>query len=75
MLRPITELSATVAARLVASLTTRLATFLLTTLAAAVITPILLTAPAAAQDLRPYKHPDLDLQFTAGGGWHSGRER
>ena len=70
MLRPITELSATVAARLVAGLTTRLATVLVTTLAAAVITPILLTAPAAAQDLRPYKHPDLDLQFTAGGGWH-----
>lgn len=74
MLRSIIELSATVVARLTVGLTTRLAavltTILATSLAAAVITPILLTAPAAAQDLRPYKHPNLDLQFTASGGWH-----
>lgn len=27
------------------------------------------TALAIAQDLRPYKHPDLDMQFTAPEGW------
>jgi hypothetical protein len=29
-----------------------------------------LTLSATTQELRPYKHPDLDMQFTAGAGWH-----
>jgi len=40
----------------------------ITILATVLILPALLMS-AAAQDLRPYKHPNLDMQFTAGEGW------
>lgn len=32
---------------------------------------LLLSAPTAAGELRPYKHPALDMQFSAGHGWRN----
>jgi hypothetical protein len=41
--------------------------FLTLTIALALL---IVAAAAPAQELRPYKHPDLDMQFTADEGWH-----
>ena len=40
---------------------------------ATLLTTVLITSaftvPTLAEDFRPYKHPDIDMQFTAGHGW------
>jgi hypothetical protein len=36
---------------------------------AAALFALLLAGSAVAENLRPYKHPDLDVQFTASPGW------